>query len=122
MLVEPLLKGRVHPSLPPWPVGAKCCENIGVEADGDLFFGWILVLSTGFSQRADCCRDSSTRRDNPTAPIDSIERCRRRSCSLSCSNLLRVKDFQNSLGFVSGLHNDTRLNERRPASLSTPGR
>src|SRR3990172_3256721 len=122
VLAEPLLKGSVHPSLPAWPISAKCCENLGVDPNSDLFLSWVLVLSTGFSQRADCCRDSSTRRDNPVAPIDSVGRRRWRSCRFCGSDFLRAKDFQNSLGFVSGLHSGTKLDERRLAAPSTPER
>jgi hypothetical protein len=122
MLAQPLLKGIIHPSLPPWPIGAKCCETLAVEPDSVLFFGRVLVLSTGFSQRADCCRDSATRRHNPMAPIDSVGRRRWRCRSFRGSDLLRVKGFQNSFGFASGLHSGTKLDERLHAALSTPAR
>ena len=50
---EPLLKRSVHPSLPAWPISAKCRENLRIDPNSDLFFSGVLVLSTRLSQRAD---------------------------------------------------------------------
>jgi hypothetical protein len=61
VLREPLLEGNVHSSLPARPISAKRCENLRVDPNGDLFFGGVLVLSTGLSQRTDGCRDAPTR-------------------------------------------------------------
>ena len=120
MLDEPLLEGRVHPTLPAWPIGPKCRENIGVESNSDLLFGWILVLPTGFPQCVDRCRDSSAWRDNPPLPVDSVGRPRWRRHGLGGSDLLRTKDIQSSLGFANGQHSGTISSERRCAARSTP--
>ena len=50
VLYEPLLQGRVHASLPTWPVGTEGRQYFGVEPNCNLLLRRISVLSSGLPQ------------------------------------------------------------------------